>query len=123
MNISDEKIAKVKSMFKHNPLINTLHICSDNFAFTNADKAAGHAGTLKDSKVDVCERADFEEGTQVDPILDGNLEELETSLKEVTEISKLEGLKVQETTGKGRSGALKLIDERIEALGATSQDQ
>lgn len=114
INIKEEK---VKALFKHNKKVDTIHMCSDHQAFTDETHAASHASSLKNDTVEVFKRNDFSsDSANLDPILEGNLEELDEALKGVSDVEKLNGLKLQETTGKNRTGALKMIDERISDL-------
>ncbi len=120
MQTNEQKEERIKIIFEQNPKLKEFYMCSNDKAFTNKETADGHAGALADQDVKTCKREDYcKLKAPVNPILEGNLEELKNSLKSIEAVEELEALKLEEAADKNRTGALTMIDERISGLNDT----
>jgi hypothetical protein len=129
--MTNQEIAK--HIFARQPKLEEIHISSDGQAFYEKHQAEGHAGRLKDTKVEsINATADAVEpeapAFDADPIivelLDGNVATVSEKVKAVQTAAELEIITAHEKAGANRKGVSEAIAARhIELTESNSQPQ
>ncbi len=118
MNTENTREKKIEQMFAQNAELSKVFVTSDDFGFTDENKANSYATSLKNKKVVAYSRDAFFPTKNKSEILDQGVKKLTAALEEVTDIKTLQALKEEEESlgDEARKTAVKAIEERIEVL-------
>lgn len=117
MSKENSREKKIEQVFAQNPQLDEIFVTSDDFAFTNVNKAEGHASGLADKTVENFQR-NAPEAIVENEVLALSVKPLTAKVQEIEDLDELQSLLVLETEGLKRKGALSAINAQINKLTA-----
>ena len=120
MSKENSREKKIEQVFAQNPQLDEIFVTSDDFAFTNVNKAEGHASGLADKTVEKHNRPGTGEAVSATAsILNQGVKKVIVALEGVNDIEVLNGLLEEEQASQNRKTAVEAIEARIAAVAAT----
>ena len=117
MSKENSREKKIEQVFAQNPQLDEIFVTSDDFAFTNVNKAEGHASGLADKTVEKHNRPGTGEAvSEAASILNQGVKKVIVALEGVNDIEVLNGLLEEENAGQNRKTAVEAIEARIKVL-------
>ena len=120
MSQENSREKKIEQVFAQNQQLDEIFVTSDDFAFTNVNKAEGHASGLNDKTVEKHNRPGTGEAVaETTSILNQGVKKVIVALEGVNDIEVLNGLLEEEKANQNRKTAVEAIEARIAAVAAT----
>lgn len=120
MHPENSREKKIEQVFAQNPQLDEIFVTADDFAFTNVNKAEGHASGLADKTVEKHNRPGTGEAVSATTsILNQGVKKVIVALEGVNDIEVLNGLLEEEKANQNRKTAVEAIEARIAAVAAT----
>ena len=117
MSKENSREKKIEQVFAQNPQLDEIFVTADDFAFTNVNKAEGHASGLADKTVEKHNRPGTGEAvSEAASILNQGVKKVIVALEGVNDIEALNGLLEEEKAGQNRKTAVEAIEARINIL-------
>jgi len=120
MSKENSREKKIEQVFAQNPQLDEIFVTSDDFAFTNVNKAEGHASGLADKTVEKHNRPGTGEAVEDEAsVLAQGVKKVIVALEGVNDIEVLNGLLEEEKANQNRKTAVEAIEARLAAVAAT----